>query len=368
MPMHTNDKLSPIFDSSLFFKMMFENAEFTSILIMNPQGLILDVNFGFQKCFGYSKESLVGQNFSVLFIDEDLEKNLPERELVGTMEKGSDNDENFLKQADGTPTWVHGESIYAQDDKGGEFIMKVVQDINEEKVLGHELKQINEEQERIINDRENFIYTASHDLQSPINNIEGLVIALKENHGDNPGVLLTMIEKSIERFRDKIRELSDIGKEQEEARKSDQVAFQDIFEEVLLDLEMEISGSGGEMVADFSEVPHIRFPKRNLKSIVQNLISNTVKYRSSDRQLKVKVLTKRVGDGYVLLSVSDNAIGIREEDKKRVFQMYERLHHDNKGTGVGMAIVKRIVDNAGGYIELESVVGEGSTFHIYLPV
>ena len=85
--MHNNDKLSPV----------FENAEFTGIIIMTPQGTILDVNYGMEKCFGYTKESLVGKDFSVLFIEEDLKKNLPGRELAGTMERGSFNDENFLK-------------------------------------------------------------------------------------------------------------------------------------------------------------------------------------------------------------------------------------------------------------------------------
>jgi len=365
--MHNNDKLSPVFNSSLFFKMMFENAEFTGIIIMTPQGTILDVNYGMEKCFGYTKESLVGKDFSVLFIEEDLKKNLPGRELAGTMERGSFNDENFLKTASGAATWVHGESIYAKDEEGREYVVKVIQDINEEKILGQELKLINEEQERIINDRENFIYTASHDLQSPINNIEGLVIALKEKKGDDPEILLAMIDNSIKRFRNKIRELSDIGKVQEEARRSEEVVFQNILEEVLLDLEMEIESSEAEIVSDFSAVPKIHFPKRNLKSVLQNLMSNAVKYRSSDRKLKVKVMTDTVGDDYILLSVTDNGIGIREEDKDRVFQMYERLNTDNQGTGVGMAIVKRIVDNAGGKIELDSVIGEGSIFKIYLP-
>src|SRR5690606_17829528 len=158
-----NDKLSSVFNSSLFFKMMFEKAEFTGIIVMNLQGTIFAVNYGMEKCFGYTKESLVVKAFSVLFIEEDLKKNLPGRELVGTMEKGSFNDENFLKTASGAATWVHGESIYAKDEEGREYVVKVIQDINEEKILGDRKSVVNEEQERIINDRENFIYTASHD-------------------------------------------------------------------------------------------------------------------------------------------------------------------------------------------------------------
>src|SRR5690606_23427246 len=162
------------------------------------------------------KDALVGKYFGVLFIDEDIKKQLPEKELKEVMSTGASNDENYLRQADGSSTWVHGESIYAKDTNGQEFIVKVIQDINEEKILEQELKKINEEQERVIIDRENFIYTASHDLQSPINNIEGLVKAMRESPAQDSDLLLSMMEKSISRFKNKITELSAIGKELEE--------------------------------------------------------------------------------------------------------------------------------------------------------
>jgi PAS domain S-box-containing protein len=359
----------PHFESSLFFSMMFENAEFTAILVMDPGGIILDANYGFKRCFGYSKESLVGRNFSVLFIEEDIEKHLPEKELKEVMTTGSSNDENYLRQADGSSTWVHGESIYAKDTNGYEFIVKVIQDINEEKILEQELKKINEEQERVIIDRENFIYTASHDLQSPINNIEGLVKAMRESPAQDSDILLSMMEKSISRFKNKITELSAIGKELEEAKKDpEDVKFEEVFKEVLLDLEQEINSSEGDIISDFSKAPIVRISKNNLKSILQNLISNAVKYRSPDRKLQVVVDTRLINGDYAVLSVRDNGIGIKEEDKDKVFRMYQRLHNDSKGTGVGMAIVKRVVDNAGGKIELNSKVGEGSAFDIYLPL
>lgn len=361
-------KLRPIFNSALFFKMMFQNSEYTAIIVMDPDGTILDANYGFKKCFGYSKEMLVGSNFSRLFIDEDLEKNLPARELKGVMEKGSFNDENYLRMADGNATWVHGESIYIRDEDGQEFVVKVIQDINEEKVLENELKNVNKEQERIILDHETFIYTASHDLQAPINNIDGLVRALKETKGDSE-LLLSLVERSIQRFRDKIKELSDIGREQEEARqRSDEVEFQEIYQDVLLDLENEVKRSGAEIVADFSKAPTVRITTRNLRSIIQNLLSNAVKYRDANREPQVKLETTKTNDGFILLSVTDNGIGIAQEDKDKVFRMYERLQNDDNGTGVGMAIVKRMVNNMGGKIKLESQVGVGSVFQIYFPI
>jgi signal transduction histidine kinase len=139
-----------------------------------------------------------------------------------------------------------------------------------------------------------------------------------------------------------------------------------MFNEVLLDLEEEINESKAEITSDFSKAPTINFSKKNLKSILQNLLSNAVKYRSPDRAVKVMVESEPVKDEYILLKVQDNGLGIKEEHKDKVFRMYEQLDHQKKGTGVGMAIVKRIVYNAGGKIELESRIGEGSIFKIYL--
>jgi PAS domain S-box-containing protein len=364
-----NNKTNPV-DSSLFFKMMFQNAQHTSILVMNTNGDILDANYGLLKSFGYPRESLIGNNFKILFIEEDIQSNLPEREIMEVMQTGSSNDDNYLLQYDGTATWVHGESIYAKTETGKEFIVKVIQDINKEKVLQKELLLINEKQVRIINDRDTFIYTASHDLQAPMNNIEGLVKALKEKTDpEESKMLMGMIDKSIQRFRKKIQELSELGKVQEEAKnKLDTIEFQPIFQEVILDLEEEIRSSEGKIQVDFSKAPLIAFSPRNLKSIIQNLISNSLKYKSPERNLVVNVETKKVNNEYILLSVEDNGIGIRDEDKEKVFRMYQRLHNDSKGTGVGMAIVKRIVDNVGGKIELESNLGHGTTFKIYFPI
>lgn len=361
------EELRPVFNSSLFFKMMFQNAEYTAIIVMDTDGTILDANYGFKKCFGYSKEMLIGQNFSRLFIEDDILSGLPERELTGALQKGSFNDENYLRQADGTATWVHGESIYIQDEEGQGFILKVVQDINEEKVLQHELKRLTKKQESVILDQETFVYTASHDLQAPINNIEGLVRELKENKVEDPALFLSMMEISVDRFRNKIKELSDIGREQEELRnRSEEVSFNQVYEDVLLDLEDEIRGSKAEIMADFSQAPTVKTAQRNLRSILQNLLSNAVKYRDEQRRPQIR-LQSQPAEGYILLQVKDNGIGIADSDRDKVFQMYERLHQTSSGTGVGMAIVKRMIDNMGGRVKLESKVGEGSVFSIYFP-
>ena len=112
------------------------------------------------------------------------------------------------------------------------------------------------------------------------------------------------------------------------------------------------------------EVDAILYARKNLRSIMYNLVSNAVKYRSPDRTPEVQVNTYRQ-DGYVVLEVADNGLGIKPEQQHKLFSMFKRLHTHVEGTGIGLYIVKRIVENAGGHIKLESEVGKGATFKVY---
>jgi PAS domain S-box-containing protein len=348
--------------------MILQNSESTSILVFDLIGNIQDVNLGFQKSFGYSRESIIGKNFSMLFIEEDIRKNLPQKVLNKVMKTGSSHDQNYLKRKNGSKIWVYGECIYVKDENGQGHVVKIIQDLNAEKKLEKKLKEKNEEQKRILKDNATFIYTASHDLTSPVNNIEAMINALDKAQ-DDPGeirILVPLMYDSINRVKNKINELSAIGKEQEKMKYiGSKVEFQKILEEVLLDLEEEIKSADAEIFFDFSNAPIINFSKKNLKSILQNLVSNSLKYRSPNRKPQVRVTTEELADDYILLNVKDNGLGIEDKDKERIFQMYQRANTKIKGTGVGLGIVKQIVKNSNGKITLESRVGEGSTFGIY---
>src|SRR5690554_4151227 len=349
--------LSPVETSTLFRK-LFHNAGITSMLVLDLTGNIIDVNKGFLKTFGYSKAFLIGKNFSLLFTEEDKQKQLPENELEETINTGSANDENYILRGDGLPRWVNGESILIEES-GKQYIIKIVQDTHTKKLLEEELVRKNKEQEKTIKDRNLFIHTSSHDLRAPLANITGLVDGLKESLQDPEDLKLTiqMLDHSVERLKSKLNELATIARGQEEVTK---VEFKKELNEVLLDLKEEIKGSEAEITSDFSKAPFLIFSRKNLKSILQNLISNSVKFRSPYRKPKVMVDTEKTEDGYIVLRVRDNGLGIKEKDQDKIFRMYYRLNTDIPGTGVGMAIVKRLVENAGGKIELESNLGEGS--------
>jgi len=364
-----DDKLSLY--SSLFFKIMFNNAEATSILIMDTNGVIIDVNEAFIRTFGYSKEDLIDKNFSMLFIEKDRNNAIPQKELSWTIRTGSSLDNNFILHKNGSQLWVHGESIYTKDDKNRTFLIKLIQDITEQKILEHELQQRNGDLKKIINDRNNFVYTVSHDLISPINNIEGLIRYLESFISDSSEskFFIGKIYHLIENFRNKIRELSSIAREQEtEKIQEEDINIDKLFEEVLTDFKDDIDKINIEFKKNFEDAPIIRFSKKNLRSILTNLLSNAIKYRSPEKKSIIRITTKKMEGAYILLSIQDNGLGIKKEDQENIFQMYKRSHHHVEGSGMGMAIVKRTVENEGGKVELESKPGEGTTIKVYFPI
>jgi len=239
-----------------------------------------------------------------------------------------------------------------------------------------ELKFKNEELFRKNTDLDTFVYTASHDLKAPIHNIEGLVDQLSSNIPESEKeLIIEMIRESIRKFKNVIKDLAETGKDQAEAKaENTKVEFKEICNEIKFSIKDLIISSQAIIYEDFSDAPAINFLKKNIRSIIYNLISNAIKYCPADRKPEIKISSKNLKE-YILLEVTDNGIGIKEEDKQRVFSIYQRLetnlessHFHIEGTGVGMAIVAKIVDSNGGKIEIESTPGKGSTFRVYLKI
>jgi PAS domain S-box-containing protein len=236
-----------------------------------------------------------------------------------------------------------------------------------------EVENKNKELLKINADLDNFIYTASHDLKAPVANIEGLLHSMvetisEENKSNEEfSTILGLIEKSISRFKATILDLTEVSKAQKlPGEDIEEIPCAEIINNVQLTIPDQIKQANAEINIDVSECGSIKFSRKNLQSIVYNLISNAIKYRDPERPLKINVWTKKENN-YIVLTVQDNGLGISETNKPKLFTMFKRFHDHVEGTGIGLYIVKRIIDNAGGKIEVESQLKEGSTFKIYFP-
>ncbi len=226
---------------------------------------------------------------------------------------------------------------------------------------------------RINADLDNFVYCASHDLKSPVINAEGLLTVLKE---ELPAVdvdpdisqVFGKLEYSIHQMHRTINDLTQVSKIQKNTEEEHEfISIATIFEEVAASLAEAIQQSGAVIHTDFAANPEVWFTRKNLKSVMYNLVSNAIKYRSPER-LPVISVTSTAADNYVVLTVADNGVGMDlPKHEKKIFSLFKRLRDDVEGSGVGLYIVKRIMDFNHGKIEVASQPGAGSTFRAYFP-
>lgn len=250
-----------------------------------------------------------------------------------------------------------------------EINLELNNEIAERKKMEEALKQRNEELLKINDDLDNFVYTASHDLKAPISNIEGLVASLMLELKDLDGeakVIIDLINQCIIKFKETINDLTEITKAQKNIQEDiTLIDLNVLIEEIKLSIKDLIRNSRAQIQCDGECFPKIRFSKANLKSIFYNLLSNAIKYRHPERMPEIRINCTMMED-YVMIAVRDNGLGINKEQQNKVFTMFKRLHDHVEGSGIGLYLVKRIVDNNGGWIELDSEEGQGSEFRIFL--
>ncbi|MBH8568006.1 PAS domain-containing protein [Microvirga sp. STS02] len=246
--------------------------------------------------------------------------------------------------------------------------------INEEMLVANEdLRDTNDRLSRTNVDLDTFVYTASHDLKAPIANIEGLLLALGEQlpaavrHTPDVTQLLALMHGAVFRFQSTLGHLTDVSKLQHaHAEPAEAVDLAALAGAVRLDLLPALTAAGGHLVLDVAACATVRFSPKNLRSILYNLLSNAIKYQVPGRTPHVLLRATRT-PGQVRLEVHDNGLGLTENEQTKLFVMFRRLHTHVEGTGVGLYMVKRIVENAGGTIQVQSAAGVGSTFTVVLP-
>jgi two-component system CheB/CheR fusion protein len=223
---------------------------------------------------------------------------------------------------------------------------------------------------RINKDHENFIYSVSHDLKSPLNSMEALVSLI--NRSDNmEGIkeLSTYLMKSVAGLRNTINELSNITDIEKELDGKDSVKLPELIGEIKWSLR-DLLNDAFAIVNIELAVDEINFCKKNLRSILYNFLCNAIKYKSNNRQLKIDITT-REEDSFVVLSITDNGMGISDSQIETIFSKFKRIdagENNIEGSGIGLFLVKRIVSNAGVDMKVRSEVNRGTTFEVYFPM
>lgn len=349
-------------------RLLIDSVKDYAIFMMNTEGVIMSWNTGAERIKGYTAKEIIGRNFSTFYTREALQKGFPQFELNSALQHGHFEDEGWRIRKDGTAFWANVviSPIYNTDNKLLGFA-KVTRDLTERR-RNEELMRKNQELVRINNELDSFVYTASHDLKSPVINLEGLIAALEEDLGPEKEKhlgILTMMRGSVSTLKNVITDLTDVIRLQQDKEKPSIVQLEELLAEVKDNLRELIVTNKAELKVDLSGFKSLRYSRKNLRSILFNLVSNAIKYADPERVPQVTIKTYIADSGEHVLSVADNGLGIAQNKIGKAFTMYRRLHDHVEGTGVGLYLVKKMLDNTGDRIGVESEVGKGSVFSVY---
>lgn len=224
------------------------------------------------------------------------------------------------------------------------------------------------EQEKLISDHETLLDTISHDIKAPLTNLVLAITLFKTSTNDNPKQfhsLLKVVENAGTKLQAIINELIDTRKQQHKYKAEEELLnFEHILEDVRLTLTDDINTSGAIIKSEVN-VSEINFSRRKLRSIIYNLISNAIKFRSIDRRPEIFITTENEKK-FIVITVKDNGTGIEASKHSSIFSKYYRIENSIEGSGIGLYLVKEIVTNSGGKVELKSTPGKGSEFRVYL--
>ncbi|MBC7744196.1 MAG: ABC transporter substrate-binding protein [Flavobacterium sp.] len=275
-----------------------------------------------------------------------------------------------VKTFEGDYRWILSFRKISARDKDGKptNITGLHLDIDSIKRKEFELQELTKELLKKNGELEKFAYITSHNLRAPVVNLKSLTEMLAA--GDLPDELAVeinnKIRQSVKQLNNTLNDLVEIVS----SKAGEQITKESLnlpieLDQVMISIENQIQQSKAQVFTDFSEVEHISFPKKYLTSILLNLLTNAIKYKSPERPLIINVST-HIDKNFTILKFTDNGIGINmQKFGHKVFGLYQRFHNNIDGKGLGLYIIKSQVEAMDGKIEVESEVNKGTTFSIH---
>lgn len=333
--------------------------------LCNFDGYFTRVNPLWTETFGYTAKELMSQPFMDLVHPDDLEKT---QEVFNRINKENQilSVTNRYRTKSGEYRWLQWTASPSLERK---IIFGVARDITVSRNAELQLKNYTLELEQKNAELEEFAYISSHDMKSPIASLDGLMSimsesdAIKEEHKD----LFEMALTSTNQLKSTINTLNEIiaFKKTLSIEKED-VNIIDLIDEVKISITQQIRETNTVFMLNLDQHKTLYYPRVHLKSILQNLITNSIKYKKEEISPVIEISsTER--DGYITLVYKDNGLGMdMSQFKDKMFKLFSRYHTHTEGMGVGLHVVNSVILSYGGKIEVESELGQGTTFILKL--
>jgi PAS domain S-box-containing protein len=354
------------------FRGLLESAP-DGVVIVDEAGLIQIVNRQTEVLFGYPREELLGQPVEVLMPERFRRRHLGHRAGYQrdphTRPMGTDLELFGLRQ-DGSEFPLEISLSPMTPDQGETLIITNIRDITARKIVDERLRAVVADLARSNAELEQFAYVASHDLQEPLRMVSSFTQLLARRYqgklGEDADEFIGFAVDGAQRMQELINDLLTYSRVGTRGLELQAVDLSQVVDQVVTDLAAATAEAQASVTRD--TLPTVLGDPIQLRQLFQNLIANGIKFRRPGQPL-VHVSAIQAGGAWQF-SVSDNGIGIEPQYQERIFALFQRLHSraEYPGTGIGLAICKKIVERHGGQIRVDSEPGRGTTCVVRLPM
>ena len=368
-------------DSEERFRMMAENVKDYALIMLDVEGRVTNWNAGAERIKGYRAQEIIGQHFSCFYPEQDVERGGPDRELATAAAEGRFEDEGWRVRKDGSRFWANVILTPLRDAAGKlHGFGKITRDVTVRKRAENEIRRLNAELEQRVCDRtsqleeanselEAFSYSVSHDLRAPLRAIDGFTRILVDEYAsllDAEGNRLCCVvrenTRNMGRLIDDLLAFSRLGRAEMNLCQIDMTKMANsIFQE--------LTTPQNRARIDFQvgPLPPALVDPSLMRQVWTNLLSNAIKF-SSKRERAIIEVSSTTREGENVYAVRDDGAGFEMKYVNKLFSVFQRLHSSKEfeGTGVGLALVQRVVRRHGGRVWAEGEPGRGATIYFAL--
>ena len=381
-----NEKNDQLKQSEERYHKMVEEVEDYAIILLDKDGVIQNWNKGAEKIKGYKENEIVGRSFSEFYLPSDRANGLPIKLLNKARETGKAIHEGWRLKKDGGQFW--GSIVLtALHDSENNIIgfSKVTRDLTERKLAEDKAREYSNELEFQNRELEQFAYAASHDLKEPLRKIHFYICSIAENNANHlEAKSREYLERSIsaaKRMTELIEDLLMYSRATSVVQSYEPINLNELVDEIMIlhkeDFEQK------KIIMRVKPLPIVLGVRFQFKQLMDNLINNSLKYKHPSRPLMINLSDEGIVNGHQIedsdvehernyhhISITDNGIGFEEQYSEKIFEIFQRLNNPSvvKGSGIGLAICKKIVQNHKGIIKAHGKVNEGARFDIFIPV
>lgn len=354
------------------FRNIFEYSPL-GIILIDSKGKIFKANTVISELFQYAEDQLIGQSVEYLLDNEDPFNSIDLIKKLKTSDLKSMCLEQKMFSKDGNKIWGRNTMSLIDADLDNEaFVICMIQDQSFEIEAKYKLEEYASKLKTHNKSLEEFSYVISHDLQEPLRMISSYSEIIKRKYisqieDENAHLDVSYVIDGSKRMSQLIKDMLAYSRWSAKPFEKELVDTGDVLVGVLKNLTMALSENEAEIYCE--PLPALRTNKVLLAQVLQNLIGNGIKYSQKGRKPVIEISAEEK-DFEIQITIKDNGQGFNEKDKERIFGIFQRLHgkqSEYKGTGIGLAICKRVIEKQGGSIWAEGEPGVGASFYFTLP-